>query len=65
MHSIHPSTAEAAPAVFSAVADKGLYAVTVRELFSGIGLKKGGSYFCRGYADELCSNPEHPAVMKN
>lgn len=65
MHSIHPSTAKAAPAVFSAVADKGLYAVTVRELFSGIELKQGGSYFCRGYSDELCSNPEHPAVMKN
>ncbi|WP_166825409.1 polysaccharide deacetylase family protein [Brevibacterium limosum] len=65
MHSIHHTTAEAAPAVFSAMADEGLYAVTVRELFSGIELKKGGSYFCRGYADELCSNPEHPAVMKN
>ncbi|MFE1083138.1 polysaccharide deacetylase family protein [Brevibacterium sediminis] len=65
MHSIHPSTAKAAREVFSAVADKGLYAVTVRELSSGIEWKKGGSYFCRGYGDELCSNPEHPAVMKN
>lgn len=65
MHSIHASTVEAAPAVFSAVADKGLYAVTVRELFAGIDWEPGGSYFCRGYADELCSNPEHPSVHKD
>jgi hypothetical protein len=60
MHSIHPSTAKAAPAVYATVADKGLYAVTVRELFAGIPWEKAGSYFCRGYADPLCSNPEHP-----
>ena len=65
MHSIHPSTAEAAPAVFSAVAAKGLYAVSVRELFAGIDWEPGGSYFCRGYANELCSNPEHPSVHKD
>ncbi|UVI37593.1 polysaccharide deacetylase family protein [Brevibacterium spongiae] len=65
MHSIHPSTAQAAPAVFETVADKGLYAVTVRELFAGIAWEKGGSYFCRGYSDPLCSNPEHPSVQKN
>lgn len=65
MHSVHPTTAEAAPAVFSAVAEKGLYAVTIRELFAGIDWEPGGSYFCRGYADELCSNPEHPAVHKD
>ena len=51
--------------MFSAVADKGLYAVTVRELFAGIDWEPGGSYFCRGYADELCSNPEHPSVHKD
>ncbi|HJF77287.1 MAG TPA: hypothetical protein K8V63_11085 [Brevibacterium linens] len=39
--------------------------ILVCSVFSGIELKKGGSYFCRGYADELCSKPEHPAVMKN
>ncbi|WP_166971300.1 polysaccharide deacetylase family protein [Brevibacterium atlanticum] len=65
MHSIHPSTVKAAPKVFATVADKGLYAVTVRELFAGITWEKGGSYFCRGYWDELCSNPEHPSVHKN
>lgn len=65
MHSIHPTTVDAAPKVFKTVADKGLYAVTVRELFDGIPWEKGGSYFCRGYADELCSNPEHPSVQKN
>lgn len=65
MHSIHPSTVKAAPHVFAAVADKGLYAVTVRELFAGIEWEKGGSYFCRGYWSELCSNPEHPSVHKN
>ncbi|WP_436326444.1 polysaccharide deacetylase family protein [Brevibacterium sp. FAM 27836] len=65
MHSIHPSTAKAAPAVYATVADKGLYAVTVRELFAGIPWEKAGSYFCRGYADPLCSNPEHPSVQKN
>ena len=65
MHSIHPSTAEAAPAVFSAVAAKGLYAVSVRELFAGIDWEPGGSYFCRGYGNELCSNPEHPSVHKD
>ncbi|WP_181275366.1 polysaccharide deacetylase family protein [Brevibacterium oceani] len=65
MHSIHPSTVKAAPKVFTTVADKGLYAVTVRELFAGIKWEKGGSYFCRGYWDELCSNPEHPSVHKN
>ena len=65
MHSIHPATAKAAPAVFAAVAEKGLYAVTVRELFADIPWQKSGSYFCRGYADALCSNPEHPSVQKN
>jgi peptidoglycan/xylan/chitin deacetylase (PgdA/CDA1 family) len=65
MHSIHPTTVKAAPKVFSTVADKGMYAVTVRELFSGIKWEKGGSYFCRGYWNELCSNPEHPSVHKN
>ena len=65
MHSILPSTAEAAPAVFSAVAAKGLYAVSVRELFAGIDWEPGGSYFCRGYGNELCSNPEHPSVHKD
>lgn len=65
MHSIHPTTVDAAPGVFRTVRDKGLYPVTVSQLFAGIGFEKGGSYFCRGYADELCSNPEHPAVHKN
>ncbi|RBP66297.1 peptidoglycan/xylan/chitin deacetylase (PgdA/CDA1 family) [Brevibacterium sanguinis] len=63
MHSIHPSTVEAAPEVFAAVADKGLYAVTVSELFAGVEFTDGARYYCRGYADELCSNPEHPAVL--
>lgn len=65
MHSIHPTTVDAAPGVFSTVKDKGLHPVTVSRLFAGIGFEKGGSYFCRGYGDELCSNPEHPAVEKN
>lgn len=65
MHSIHPATAKAAPDVFETVAKKGLYAVTVRELFADIPWQKSGSYFCRGYDDELCSNPEHPSVQKN
>ena len=65
MHSIHPTTVNAAAGVFRTVADKGLYAVTVSSLFEGIRFEKGGSYFCRGYSDELCSNPEHPAVHKN
>lgn len=65
MHSIHPTTVDAAPRVFSTVRDQGLYPVTVSQLFAGIGFEKGGSYFCRGYADELCSNPEHPAVRKD
>lgn len=65
MHSIHPTTVDAAPKVFRTVTDKGLYPVTVSQLFAGIGFEKGGSYFCRGYADELCSNPEHPTVRKN
>lgn len=65
MHSIHPTTVDAAPGVFAAVADKGLYAVTVSELFDGIKWENGGSYFCRGYSDKLCSNPEHPSVHKN
>lgn len=64
MHSIHPTTVDAAAGVFRVVADKGLYAVTVSSLFEGIRFEKGGSYFCRGYSDELCSNPEHPAVHK-
>ena len=65
MHSIHPTTVKAAPGVFAAVADKGLYPVTVSQLFEGIRFEKGGSYFCRGYADKLCSNPEHPSVLKD
>ncbi len=65
MHSIHPSTVEAAPAVFAAVAEKGLYAVTVSELFAGIELTAGAQYFCRGYGNRLCSNPEHPAVRRS
>ena len=65
MHSIHPTTVDAASGVFSTVKGKGLYPVTVSRLFAGIGFEKGGSYFCRGYGDELCSNPEHPAVVKN
>lgn len=65
MHSIHPTTVKAAPGVFAAVADKGLYPVTVSQLFAGLTLEKGGAYFCRGYADKLCSNPEHPSVRKN
>lgn len=65
MHSIHPTTVDAAPGVFATVRDKGLYPVTISQLFAGIGFEKGGSYFCRGYANELCSNPEHPAVHKN
>lgn len=65
MHSIHPTTVNAAAGVFRAAADKGLYAVTVSSLFEGIRFEKGGSYFCRGYSDELCSNPEHPAVHKD
>lgn len=65
MHSIHPTTVNAAPGVFRTVADDGLYPVTVSQLFEGIGFEKGGSYFCRGYGDELCSTPEHPSVHKD
>ncbi len=65
MHSIHPSTIEASPQVFRTVAEKGLYAVTTSELFAGVELSAGAQYYCRGYGSELCSNPEHPAVLRN
>lgn len=65
MHSIHPTTVAAAAEVFAAVADKGLYAVTVSELFSDQRLESGAEFFCRSYATPLCSNPEHPAVHRD
>ncbi len=65
MHSIHPSTVDAAPDVFSTVLDRGFYPVTVSELFGDQRLEKGAEYFCRGYATKLCSNPEHPEVRRD
>ncbi|MFC9443547.1 MULTISPECIES: polysaccharide deacetylase family protein [Brevibacterium] len=65
MHSIHPTTIDAAPEVFKTIADEGLYAVTVSDLFSEKTMESGAEYFCRGYATALCSNPEHPAVHRN
>ncbi|MCM1012118.1 polysaccharide deacetylase family protein [Brevibacterium sp. XM4083] len=65
MHSIHPTTIDAAPEVFKTVADEGLYAVTVSDLFAPKTMESGAEYFCRGYATVLCSNPEHPAVHRN
>lgn len=64
MHSIHPTTVDAAPKVYETVAEMGLYPVTVTELFDGLELKKNNRYFCRGYFNELCSNPEHPTVKR-
>lgn len=65
MHSIHPSTVDAAPEVFSTVLDKGFYPVTVTDLFAPQKLEKSAEYFCRGYSNALCSNPEHPDVRRN
>lgn len=65
MHSIHPSTVDAAPEVFSTVIDKGFYPVTVSDLFAPQKLEKSAEYFCRGYSNALCSNPEHPDVRRN
>ncbi len=39
--------------------------MTVSDLFAPQKLEKSAEYFCRGYSNALCSNPEHPDVRRN
>ena len=64
MHSIHEPTIKAAPQLLKNLKAKGLYPVTVGQLFKGLPFEAHGEYYCRGYRTELCSNPEHPMVEK-
>lgn len=64
MHSIHETTIEAAPQLYKNLKAKGLYPVPIGYLFKGLPFETRGEYYCRGYGNPLCSNPEHPMVEK-
>lgn len=60
MHAIHPSTVKAAPGVIGGLRERGFYLVNVSDMYEGIKLRPGETYFCRGERTDCTPNPDTP-----